>query len=304
MGAILAFWDDLMSVIQTIEISDVIDVLIVAFLIYKTLQLVRETRAEQLLKGIFLFVVLFVAASQLLLRSLSYILVNVYHFGVIALLVVFQPELRRALEQLGRSRLGNFSLFSGGHDEAEAERERKIRQMIAAVVEACASLSETKTGALIVMERQTKLGEIIKTGSIVDAKPSKEIICNIFFNKAPLHDGAMVIREDRVWAAGCFLPLSDTRRISRDLGTRHRAAIGMSENSDALVVVVSEETGTISIAENGLLTRPYNQTTLTSALERGLLPEQGTETSSRKAGLLKTLTWRVKKNSEEQGEKK
>ena len=297
MGAITAFWNDMASVIQTIEISDVVDVLIVAFLIYKALQLVRETRAEQLLKGIFLFIVLFVLASQLRLRSLSYILDNVYQFGVIALLVVFQPELRRALEQVGRSRIGNFALFSGGHDEAEAERARRIRGMIAAVVEACASLSETKTGALIVLERQTKLGEIIKTGSIVDARPSKEIICNIFFNKAPLHDGAMIVREDRVWAAGCFLPLSDTRRISRDLGTRHRAAIGMSENSDALVVVVSEETGTISIAENGMLTRPYNPTTLAAALERGLLPEKEDEPSAR-SGLLKSLTFRRKKQED------
>ena len=232
----------------------------------------RETRAEQLVKGIFLLLGVWLVANVLQLRMMQSILNYFFNFSVIALLIVFQPEVRRALEQMGRSNLGrNLGLLSSKEEEALEAQKRKC---IVAVSDAAASLQKSRTGALMVFERQTKLGDIIDTGTVVDAIPSPPIIGNIFFNKAPLHDGAMVLRDGMVYAAGCILPLTKSDNVSIDLGTRHRAAIGMSENSDAVVVVVSEETGQISIACNGVLTRNYTRDTLKAALEGFLLKEE------------------------------
>lgn len=261
------------NLIKTFRVSDVLDIVVVSFIIYNVIKLVRETRAEQLVKGILILVVAYVVSWQLQLKMLSSLLSNFFQFSVLAMLMVFQPELRRALEQIGRSRLGKYWSFGGTAKDAETYR-KDMKRCIQAVVDSAVSLQKSKTGALMVLERQTKLGDIINTGTVVNAIPSVPIIGNIFWNKAPLHDGAMVIRDGMIYAAGCILPLTKSDAVSIDLGTRHRAAIGMSENSDAVIVVVSEETGTISVAKNGILTRNYTHDSLTAELEKDLLPEE------------------------------
>lgn len=200
------------------------------------------------------------------LNTISWVFEQVMSFGLIGVLIIFQPELRRMLEQIGK---GSIAKILIGHEEEKGD----IESMIAAIVSACASMSQTKTGALIVCERQEKLGEIIKTGTQVDAAPSSELIKNIFFHNSPLHDGAMVVRNARVLAAGCVLPLSGSQNLSRELGTRHRAAVGMSETSDAVLVVVSEETGGISVAIGGMLKRHLTPEVLRQILSTELMDE-------------------------------
>lgn len=273
MSFIVGLWDTFITLINTFKLSDALDVLLVSFIIYNGIKLIRETRAEQLVKGIIILMGVYVASIVMHLNMMKTLLDYFFNFTIIALLVIFQPEIRRALEQIGRSKIGSKYWFQASSEEAEKILQKK-RKCINAVVEAAGKFQKTKTGALMVFEMQTKLGDIIDTGTIVNAEPSVPIIGNIFWNKAPLHDGAMIIREGMVYAAGCILPLTKSDKVSIDLGTRHRAAIGMSENSDAVVVVVSEETGQISIAVNGVLTRNYTRETLQSALEALLLPEE------------------------------
>ena len=258
---------------------DAVDVLAVSFIIYSGIKLVRESRAEQLVKGLLLVVVIFGLANYLQLYMLKGLLSTFFQFTIVALLIVFQPELRRALEQMGRNGVSKPFTLAAAPKDAEAELQLQ-RKGILAVGEACMTLQKLKMGALIVFERKTKLKEIVDTGTVVNAEPTAAIIGNIFFNKAPLHDGAMVMRDGMVYAAGCILPLTKNDSISIDLGTRHRAAIGMSENSDAVVVVVSEETGQISIAVNGILTRHYTKETLINALETMTLPESSGDKKS------------------------
>ena len=258
---------------------DAVDVLAVSFIIYSGIKLVRESRAEQLVKGLLLVVVIFGLANYLQLYMLKGLLSTFFQFTIVALLIVFQPELRRALEQMGRNGVSKPFTLAAAPKDAEAELQLQ-RKGILAVGEACMTLQKLKMGALIVFERKTKLKEIVDTGTVVNAEPTAAIIGNIFFNKAPLHDGAMVMRDGLVYAAGCILPLTKNDSISIDLGTRHRAAIGMSENSDAVVVVVSEETGQISIAVNGILTRNYTKETLINALETMTLPESSGDKKS------------------------
>ncbi len=260
----------ILSTARRFTLKDAIDVIIVTFLLYEVIKLVRDTRAGQLVKGIILLVALFLASSGLNLVMLNAVLRSFFQSAFIVFVILFQPEIRKALEQVGRNRVGQ-SLASviGGRDKRENRAE--IRRAINGVVEGVALLQQLRMGALIVFERQTKLGEIASTGTIVEADPSAQLIGNIFFNKAPLHDGAMIIREGRVYAAGCILPLTASDSISAELGTRHRAALGMSENSDAVVVVVSEETAQISLAIGGKLTRNYNRVSLGEALERELI---------------------------------
>ena len=258
---------------------DAVDVLAVSFIIYSGIKLVRESRAEQLVKGLLLVVVIFGLANYLQLYMLKGLLSTFFQFTIVELLIVFQPELRRALEQMGRNGVSKPFTLAAAPKDAEAELQLQ-RKGILAVGEACMTLQKLKMGALIVFERKTKLKEIVDTGTVVNAEPTAAIIGNIFFNKAPLHDGAMVMRDGMVYAAGCILPLTKNDSISIDLGTRHRAAIGMSENSDAVVVVVSEETGQISIAVNGILTRNYTKETLINALETMTLPESSGDKKS------------------------
>ncbi|MCR2043334.1 diadenylate cyclase CdaA [Anaerosalibacter massiliensis] len=241
-----------------IRARDIIDILIVAFAFYKLFMLIRETRAEQLTKGI---IVLFVAtkiSEWLELFTVYWILEKTMTVGVLAILIVFQPELRRGLEYIGRSRF-----FTKSFAEIKDEN---LNEVVDEIVDAVASLSRQKIGALIVIERQTGLSEVVETGTKVDGRVSSGLLINIFIPNTPLHDGAVVIKEDVVKAAGCFLPLTDNASLSKELGTRHRAALGISEKSDSLAIVVSEETGAISIAENGSLARYLDIKTLKKIL--------------------------------------
>lgn len=236
------------------RITDVLDILLVAFIIYSAIKLIRETRAMQLVKGAILLVVLFAIVSLLEMQVSKYLLSFVFSDLLVILVIIFSPEIRHALESVGRSSVSSLNIFNFVNKDDLFQREN-LEKAINAVCRACADMSDKKIGALIVFKRETMLGEITKTGTIVNADVSPELIGNIFFPKAPMHDGATVIEDGRVVAAGCILPLTSNNNISSELGTRHRAAIGMSEMSDALVVVVSEETGSISIAEKGFLKR-------------------------------------------------
>ena len=276
MDFIFAAWNSLVQLLQQFRPSDALDVILVTFIVYNVIKIVRETRAGQLVKGILILLVVWGLSYWWQLFMIENLLAYLFQFGVVALLVVFQPEIRHALEQIGRSGIRNrgWSFLMPKDEELLTQKKRRA---INAVVDAAALMSKQKTGALIVFEMSTKLGDIIDTGTIVDALPSPQIICNIFFNKAPLHDGAMVVREGMVYAAGCILPLTKRTRVSIELGTRHRAAIGMSENSDAVVVVVSEETGQISVVVNGVITRNYTRETLKSELESLILKDESDE---------------------------
>lgn len=257
---------------QSFKVTDVLDIVIVSFLIYSLIKIMRETRAEQLVKGILMLLIAYAVSIVFNLKMLNALFVSFFQFSVLAVLIVFQPELRSALEHIGRSKIGKY--WSGiAAVSVEEEQIKQIRKCINCVVEVANKFQKSKTGALIVFERTTKLGEVIDTGTIVDAQPSVEMIGNIFFNKSPLHDGAMIIRNGKVHAAGCILPLTKNNDISTDLGTRHRAALGISENSDAVIVIVSEETGTISIAKNGIITRNFTRETLSMTLEEDLVPK-------------------------------
>lgn len=235
------------NLFMNFRIIDLIDIIIVAVIFYKLLMLIRETRAEQLIKGLIVLLAVFNISKVLQLHMIQYILENTFTVGIFAILVVFQPELRRALEYIGRTRWLSVSI-------SEIIKE-EMKENIEEIVTAVSTLSRTKTGALIVLERETGLNEIMDTGTVLDAKISSLLITNIFEHNAPLHDGAMLIKKEKIMAAACFLPLSTKSHISKELGTRHRAALGMVENSDALVIVVSEETGGISIAMDGELNR-------------------------------------------------
>ncbi len=274
-----------LNLARQFSLKDAVDVAIVTMLLYGLTKLVRDTRAGQLVKGIILLVVLFLVAYYGNLMMLNSILATFFQSALFLVVILFQPEIRNALEQVGRSKVAHsLSSVVGTRDKGSGRTE--TRQAIAGVVEATAILQQLRMGALIVFERQTRLGEIVATGTLVDAGPSGQLIANIFFNKAPLHDGGMVIRSGRICAAGCILPLTASDTVSAELGTRHRAAIGMSENSDAVVVVVSEETGQISIAIGGRLTRNFNRLTLSETLEKELV---GQQESAGASGLLGRL---------------
>ena len=274
--------EEIKSILRTVyyafsqfTILDAIDILLVALLIYGLIRFVRETRAVQLVKGIALLFVAYLISDYLNLGVLNSLLDYLFQFAFVALLIVFQPEIRRVLEQLGKSNVSKslvHAVSSGSHDHV-AEKAH-ISRAITETANAIYALQRLRMGALIVFERNTKLGEIAETGTIVDAAVTGQLVGNIFFNKAPLHDGAAIVRGDRLYAAGCILPLTSDDTVSADLGTRHRAALGMSENSDAVIVVVSEETGQISIALNGVLTRNYTRETLMTRLESLLLPQE------------------------------
>ena len=243
-----------------------VDILVVAYIIYRVMKLLKDTSAARLAKGILILVLIMLFASFLHLTMISWLLRNALSVGVFAVVVIFQPELRRLLEQIGKGNLSRMLIPDTDPDVVES--------MIVATVSACADMSRTKTGALIVFERKERLGEIIATGTRVDAAPSAELIKNIFFKNSPLHDGAMIVRAGRVCAAGCVLPLSGNQGLSRDLGTRHRAAVGMSETADSVLVVVSEETGAISVAIGGMLKRHLSPEILQKMLESELLGDE------------------------------
>ncbi|MDE6707530.1 MAG: diadenylate cyclase CdaA [Oscillospiraceae bacterium] len=259
------------SVVHTMKPVDFVDIGLLSYIIYFFLKLIRETRAGQLFKGIAFLLIAYMVGKMIELKSITYILEHVFNIGILAILILFQPEVRRAVEKLGHTKLGLDAILSASSDEVTA----KWAIAIEAICESCVELSKTCTGALIVIEKQTKLGEQIENGTIVNAIPSKELFGNIFYPKTPLHDGAVIMRDGMILAAACFLPKPQKEElINKKLGSRHRAAIGMSENSDAIVIVVSEETGQISVAENGSLTRDFEFDTLHKLLTDKLIPKQ------------------------------
>ena len=253
------------NTIKSINIFSVLDILVVSYLFYKAYNLMRETRAEQLLKGMLLLVLLIPISSLLRLNMLYWILSNTLTIGVLSMVIIFQPEIRRVLEHLGRVTFNEVHILND---------EEKMDSVVGEVSNAASNLSKLKTGALIVIEQRTGLAEIVTTGTKIDAAISSALLENIFVVNTPLHDGAVIIRNDRIAAAGCFLPLTTHDDLSKSLGTRHRAALGISENSDCIVIVVSEETGTISLAVNGSLTRNYDKDKLKDILIRILKKRQ------------------------------
>ena len=269
MESIRTAFSTIWNIISDIGIIDIIDIAIVAFVFYYAYKFIRERRAGKLAVGILILLLIMLASEVLEMHAMRFLLQIVFQVGLIALIIVFQPELRTALEKVGAEPLR--SLRSIG--EAKVKNKAQTTAMIGEIAQAVCDMSLDKTGALIVIERSTKLGDIVRSGTVINANPTAFLIRNIFFNKAPLHDGAMVIRDDRIWSAGCFLPLSTNNDIIKDLGTRHRAAIGMSENSDAVIIVVSEETGNISVALEGQLKRNYSYNTLRDELTALLITD-------------------------------
>lgn len=259
--AISGFFKQLLMAFADMRIfADLLDIIIVAFVIYKAIGFFKETRAKVLIKGLLLLLGIWFVAQWLDLISIKWLLTKFFDYAIIAVAIIFQPELRHALERVGHSKLGSLGVMQN------SSNSEAVQKSIDEVCKACASMQEQKIGALIVFERSTPLGEVIATGTTVDAAISQEIVGNIFYPKSPLHDGGMVIRDCRVAAAGCILPLTANNELSKELGTRHRAAVGMSESSDAVVVVVSEETGVISMCINGTITRGFNQMSLREKL--------------------------------------
>ena len=249
MEAIKIALERSLNLLATMGIADIVDILLVAYLIYKAIWFVRRTNSYNLAKGILVFLIVMLIANLFRLKMISYVLRKAAELGLIALVILFQPELRRLLERMGSS-------FSASRSQSGTEMDSAI----AHTVLACTEMSASKTGALIIFERNVKLNEIMSTGTIINADTNAELIKNIFFNKAPLHDGALIIRAGRLAAAGCVLPLTKSTNLSKELGMRHRAGIGLSEQSDAVVVIVSEETGAISVEEADDKPRGFIQT--------------------------------------------
>ena len=256
-------------------IKDIIDIGIVTFIIYKIMVLVRGTRAVQLLKGIFVLVATWAISTWFNLYTLKWLMNQMFTLGILTVIIIFQPELRRVLEQLGR---GN--LFSRSSNIDRQDLSEQVDELIKAVQ----FMSKRKIGALIVFERQTGISELIESGVQMESRITSELLINIFTPNTPLHDGAVIVRGKQIMAAGCYLPLSENPFISKELGTRHRAAIGVSEVSDALAVVVSEETGQVSLTMNGMIVRDINEESLISKLFEELLPKSSTPGKKRSAG--------------------
>ncbi len=274
MEQVIAATERMFSNFGMIAITDIIDIAIMAFLIYKFIELVRSTNSGKVAKGIIFVLVALVASGVCHLYTVNWLLNRAVEVGVLALVILFQPELRKLLEQVGSSRLGK--MFSGGRTAASDELDSAITQ----TVEAYAELSKSKTGALMVFERNNMLDDAIRTGTKLDTVVNSELLKNIFWNKAPLHDGAVIVRDGRIVGAGCMLPMSGNVNLSKELGMRHRAGIGASEQTDAVVAIVSEETGSISVAVGGMLKRHLAPETLERLLRNELMPEKKEEDAS------------------------
>lgn len=274
MEQVIAAAERMFSNFGMIAITDIIDIAIMAFLIYKFIELVRSTNSGKVAKGIIFVLVALVASGVCHLYTVNWLLNRAVEVGVLALVILFQPELRKLLEQVGSSRLGK--MFSGGRTAASDELDSAITQ----TVEAYAELSKSKTGALMVFERNNMLDDAIRTGTKLDTVVNSELLKNIFWNKAPLHDGAVIVRDGRIVGAGCMLPMSGNVNLSKELGMRHRAGIGASEQTDAVVAIVSEETGSISVAVGGMLKRHLAPETLERLLRNELMPEKKEEDAS------------------------
>lgn len=273
-----AFWR-IWNYISSMRISDVVDILLVAYLVYQVITLLSKTKAWNITKGVVLFVLVVGLSDALNLTMTNYILRKAIEIGLLAIVILFQPELRRLLEKIG-SRFSTKNRNLTVYDMETAIKQTTI---------ACEEMSKSKTGALIIFEREYKLNEILETGTKIDSEVSAELLKNIFYNKAPLHDGAVIIRNGRIAGAGCVLPLTKSKNLSKDLGMRHRAGIGLSEESDAVVVIVSEETGAISCANDGLLKRHLNSKNLDMLLRSKLLTEDNQENDGKIITLIKKL---------------
>ena len=282
-------WNNFQSIQQ--NPMNLVDILLVAFVVYEILVVIRKTRAAQLAKGAVVVLVVYALANLMNLRTVVWIMQSVLQIGFLALIVLFQPELRRALEQMGRTDKWAATLFKNRRDDPSLRA--KWQNACLAICDAAEQLSDTRTGALIVLERNSNLSEIIRTGTPLNADVNREMLGTIFYEGTPLHDGAVVVRDGVLKAAGCVLPLSDNLEIGKDMGTRHRAALGMSENSDAVVVVVSEETGIISMAKNGVLIRRLDRQNLFNLLQEELVPPETAENQ-------KQPFWRKKHEKEQQ----
>jgi len=274
--------------LMTMGLSDFVDIIIVAYLIYKIMWFVRKTNSFNLAKGLIILLVILGLSEILGLSMINFLLRNAVELGLIALLILFQPELRRLLERMG-SRLTS--------DRAGASPA--MESAIAQVVLACSDMSRSKTGALVIFERNVSLNSVMSTGTIINSDITAELIKNIFYNKAPLHDGAMIIRDSRIAAAGCVLPLTQSKNLSKELGMRHRAGIGLSEQFDAVVIIVSEETGAISVALDGMLKRHLTDATLDRILRNELVVEEDDSNKRSLANILKSI-YKVKKNEEDE----
>ena len=278
----------------TIQLTDVLDIAIMAFVLYKLLKLVQSTKSASLLKGLCVFMIALFLSYVLQLHSIYYLMSRMVDMGILALIILFQPEIRRILEQMGSHRIIAFFTHT--------DTGNTLEQTIGQTVLACTEMSHSRTGALIVFEREILLDDMVRSGTVLDAAVSSELLKNIFFVKAPMHDGAVIVRNGRVLGAGCMLPLSKNVNLSRDLGRRHRAGIGMSENSDAVVVIVSEETGSISVAIGGMLKRHLKPETLENLLRNELLPPGEDEGEERPKFNLMSLL-RPRKNGGDNGGK-
>ncbi len=281
LNYLLDIWNGLISVFHSMTLVDYLDIILLAVILYIVIKLMYETRAEQLIKGIVVMAAVLFIFNQLGFKAMGMISDMFYNVGVLAVIVMFQPELRRALEKVGRAKVGQISFLESINNSENGPMEESIRQ----IGVACERLSRTATGALIVIERSSKLGEQIDTGTIINAKPSEQLFCNLFYPNTPLHDGAIIMRDGYIHAAGCFLPKPQKEElIAKELGTRHRAAIGISEVSDAIVVVVSEETGIISVAENGKLERGFDREKLVAHLRKKIIPDEEKTKKTKKQG--------------------
>ena len=283
-------FEGVLRYLQTIRLTDWLDIVLLAYVLFRALKLVGRSRAASLGRGVLIYLAALAISDIFYLDTLNFILRSVITWGVLALIVIFQPEIRRILEQVGSSKLSTFNPF------ARVQSVGVIETTIAQTVEACADMSASRTGALIVFEREIKLDDVTRTGTIVDAQVSSQLLKNIFFVKAAMHDGAVIVRDGRLLAGGCMLPLTHNVNLSRDLGMRHRAGIGMSENSDAVVVIVSEETGTISVAIRGMLKRHLTAQTLEKLLKNELMPRVEEQQEQEKNRL--RLPWQRKSGKE------
>ena len=278
MDVILSALSRYLNYLRSMDLTDVLDILIVAYLIYQVITLVRRTNFANLAKGLVIFLAAFVASYLLDLNMINYILRKAVELGLIAVLILFQPELRRLLERIGSGML-----------RSDKGDKYTLETALEQVTEACVDMSSSKTGALIIFERNFKMHDIVATGTPLDAEASAELIKNIFYNKAPLHDGALIIRDGRLASAGCVLPLTKSNNLSKDLGMRHRAGIGLSEVTDAVVVIVSEETGAISMAIEGNLKRHLSEQELLADLQNELIADDVQNKPTTVMGFIKGL---------------
>lgn len=290
MEAVRNLFNIALSDIKTMSFTDFLDIIIVAYLIYRVIWFVRKTNSNNIAKGIVFILIALWLSYIFNLTMINFLLRRTVELGLIALLILFQPELRRLLERMGRG-------FSSRRTVSSPVMEDAIAQVVLAATE----MSASRTGALMIFERRERLNSIMSTGTIINSDVSAELIKNLFFNKAPLHDGAVVIRDGRIAAAGCVLPLTQSTNLSKDLGMRHRAGIGLSEQSDAVVIIVSEETGAISVAVEGMLKRHLNGSALDKLLHAELIREN--EESSRTSQLLNSLKSLLKGNAHEEPKK-